>query len=95
MTSAASRIVIDNERVRATLWSFAPDQDTGWHRHEHDYVVIPLGDGRLRLDLPGGGEAFADLRHGEPYFRNAGVEHNVINASEHDFQFLEIEILAK
>ena len=41
--------LIDNERVRVTEWRFAPGAATGWHRHEHDYVVVPLYDGNLRI----------------------------------------------
>jgi hypothetical protein len=25
----------------------APEKGTGWHRHEHDYVVVPMTDGEL------------------------------------------------
>jgi hypothetical protein len=31
---------------------------------------------------------------GQPYFRNAGVEHNVVNANEHEFVFIEVELKA-
>ena len=27
-----------------------------------------------------------------PYFREAGVEHDVVNANEHEFEFIEIEV---
>lgn len=29
---------------------------------------------------------------GQAYFRKAGVEHNVINASDHDVVFVETEL---
>jgi hypothetical protein len=32
------------------------------------------------------------LRHGVPYFRSAGVEHDVVNANDGEFAFIEIEI---
>ncbi|MCZ6629445.1 MAG: cupin, partial [SAR324 cluster bacterium] len=34
---------------------------------------------------------FAELTAGVPYFRKAGVEHNVINANGFEFVFVEIE----
>jgi quercetin dioxygenase-like cupin family protein len=46
---AKSTVFIDNERTRVTEWRFAPGASTGWHRHEYDYVVVPLLDGKLRL----------------------------------------------
>lgn len=82
---------VDNERVTVTEWRFAPDAETGWHKHGHDYVVVPLRDGKLRLETPQG-EVVSELRRGASYFRNAGVEHNVINATGEDFAFVEIEI---
>lgn len=38
------------------------------------------------------GEKFAELHAGESYFRKAGVEHNVINANDYEFFFIEVEL---
>ncbi len=88
---AASRIFVDNDRVRVAEWRFAPGAATGWHRHEYDYVVVPMLDGRLKL-LEAGGERFSELKKGVPYFRNAGVEHDVVNANDYEYLFVEIEL---
>jgi quercetin dioxygenase-like cupin family protein len=85
--------LIENERVIVTEWRFAPRAETGWHVHAHDYVVIPQTDGRLLLETRNG-DHHADLRVGRPYFRNAGVEHNVVNANDHEFVFIEVELKA-
>ena len=84
-------VLIDNDRVRVTRWRFAPGAATGWHRHEHDYVIVPLTDGSLTLVEPDG-ERQSDLTTGVPYFREAGVEHDVVNANDHEFAFIEIEV---
>ena len=84
---------VDEPWVRVTEYRFAPGAETGWHRHEHDYVVVPLMDGRLLLEEPGGTTRLAELRRHESYARRAGVEHNVVNASEGEFAFLEVELL--
>ena len=89
---AEPQMLIENERVIATKWSFSNGAETGWHRHGHDYVVVPLGDGKLLLEEPGGGTREAPLEAGVPYFGEAGVEHNVINGSGGPYAFLEIEI---
>ena len=86
------KIYIDNERVRVTEWRFAPGAATGWHRHEMDYVVVPLLDGELELVGPDRERTRAKLSKGVPYFRNAGVEHDVINANPFEFAFVEIEL---
>jgi len=85
-------VQVDNDRVRVTEWCFAPGAETGEHVHHMDYIVVPLGNGRLKLVSAQGGETFADLRHGASYFRKAGVHHNVINANDREFAFVEIEL---
>ena len=42
---------IDDERFRVTEWRFATGAETGWHIHGHDYVIVPLTDGKLGLEL--------------------------------------------
>jgi quercetin dioxygenase-like cupin family protein len=89
--AARPSVKIDNERTRVTEWRFAPGAETGHHRHEYDYLVVPLATGRLRIVAPDGTQSVAELTHGEPYARPAGVEHNVINAGSEDFAFIEVE----
>lgn len=88
---AQSAVMVDNETVIVTEWRFAAGAETGWHRHEHDYVVVPQTSGVLLLENESETHT-ATLETGQPYFRNAGVEHNVINANDYEFVFIEIEI---
>ena len=90
--TAKATTFIDNDRVIVTEWRFAPGANTGWHRHGHDYVVVPLGDGKLRIVGLDGATSEAQLKNGVPYFRQAGVEHDVINANAFEYAFIEIEI---
>jgi quercetin dioxygenase-like cupin family protein len=87
---AVSRV--ENGEVRVTEWRFAAGAETGWHRHEYDYVVVPLTDGRLRV-VGGGEESITELKRGVAYFRKAGVLHNVINAGENHLAFVEVELV--
>jgi beta-alanine degradation protein BauB len=91
-TTACSQVFIANERVRVSEWRFAPGAATGWHRHGMDYVVVPMVDGELELVGQGGERTRAALTKGVPYFRGAGVEHDVINANPYEFAFIEIEL---
>ncbi len=92
MAEAKPTVFIDNERVRVTEWRFAPGAATGWHRHDYDYVVVPMLDGKLRIVTAGGKETIAELKQGVPYFRNVGVAHDVINANDYEFAFVEVEM---
>ena len=88
---AESAQQLHTDRVIVTEWHFPPGAETGWHRHAHDYVVVPLVTGTLLLETPDG-EVTADLKTGQSYAREEGVEHNVINANSFDFTFIEIEL---
>lgn len=84
-------VTIDNARVRVTEWRFAPGARTGAHRHAFAYVVVPLTTGRLAATGPAG-DTVTELAAGQPYFRPAGVEHDVRNANAFEFVFVEIEL---
>jgi beta-alanine degradation protein BauB len=88
---ATSTVQVQNDRVIVTEWRFAPGADTGHHVHAHDYVVVPLTSGTLRL-VDAAGVKDAVLQAGISYARPAGVAHNVINANDHEFRFVEIEL---
>ena len=90
---AQATVQVDNDYVRVTGYRFAPNAETGWHRHQWAYVVVPQTDGHLRLIVEDGEQA-ATLVQGQSYFREAGVEHNVINGGEQELVFIEIEMKA-
>jgi quercetin dioxygenase-like cupin family protein len=90
-SNAVPTVQIDNERVRVTEWRFAPGANTGWHRHEMDYVVVPMTTGALLLK-EAGGDRTAQLTAGVSYARLSGVEHDVVNPGPGEFVFVEIEL---
>ena len=51
---AKPTVQIDDDKVRVTRWDFSPGAETGWHRHEMDYIVVPLTDGALTAEMPDG-----------------------------------------
>ena len=92
--TAIPTIRIDNDRVRTTKWRFARRGDnTGWHRHDHDYIVVPQFDGFLEINLGNGQRTTVEMRRDTPYFRKAGIQHDVISINDFDCAFVEIELL--
>lgn len=94
MTNATPRVLIENARVRVTRWTVAATEETGLHRHGHDYVVLPLTDGLMRVTAVDGSTAVHRLDRGAPYFREAGAEHTVGNGGEGLLDFVEVELLS-
>ena len=91
MTLVNATVMIDNERTIVTEYRFAPGAETGFHRHAMDYVVVPMSTGKLKAVDGEGNETFAELTTGVPYTRSEGVEHNIINANDFEFVFVEVE----
>jgi hypothetical protein len=71
----------DDERVRITTWTFEDGQDTGPHRHQYDYIVVPVTGGTFEIRDPGGATREMTQLAAEPYLGRAGTDHNVINRS--------------
>ncbi len=88
---ATFTVQVDTPRVIVTEWRFEPGAETGAHVHGHDYVVVPITTGTLRLEEPDGVRD-VQLTAGVSYARPAGVAHNVINVSPHEFRFVEVEL---
>lgn len=89
---AVPTLQTENDRTRVTEWRFAPGVSTGYHTHEYDYVIVPITTGKLGITGPDGVENMAELEAGVSYYRSAGVEHDVRNANDHEFSFVEVEI---
>lgn len=82
---------LENARVIVTEWHLLPGAETGHHVHSHDYVVVPLTAGTLRMqDERGSGDV--QLLAGAAYARPAGIAHNVMNPADREFRFVEIEL---
>lgn len=94
MAAAKPTEFIDNNRARVTEWRFlARGDNTGWHKHGYDYVIVPLFDGELEIETADGERSISTLKTGVPYFREAGVEHDVINANDFECAFIEVELM--
>jgi beta-alanine degradation protein BauB len=81
----------DDEAVRITRWDFEPGAATGWHTHGWPYFVIMLTEGVLRVH-DGANESETRLSAGQSYRRPSGIEHDVMNGSDHPIAFVEIEV---
>jgi quercetin dioxygenase-like cupin family protein len=92
MSEAKATILVDDDRVRVTRFDFSTGDETGWHQHAYDYVITAVTDCHMRLDEPGSGTRDVLVPAGDAYRRDAGVEHNVINAGDGPMAFVEVEL---
>jgi quercetin dioxygenase-like cupin family protein len=88
---AEGRLIEENDRVAIREWRFAPGAETGWHVHERDYVIVYRTPASHLVETLEGGIR-VEAAEGHSYFRPKGVEHNVVNAGDHEVVLMEIEL---
>jgi beta-alanine degradation protein BauB len=92
MPTARAHRTADDDRVRVTTWTFEDGEDTGHHRHEYDYVVVPITGGTFAIVEPDGTMREMTQQTALAYRGRAGTEHNVINRSGSTAVFVEVEL---
>ena len=93
MSPAQSTVMADNEQVRVTTVTFgAEGVTTGPHRHEFDYVVVPVTGGAFLVTETDGSLREMNQVAGSPYLGVAGTAHDVANTAGQATVFVEIEL---
>ncbi|WP_066898991.1 cupin domain-containing protein [Mycolicibacterium houstonense] len=93
-TGSRGEIQLENDLFRVTKWTIEPGGAIPMHRHEHEYVVVPLVTDTMHVVTADGVEIVANLVAGQSYSRPAGSEHTVENRGNRDsIVFVEVERL--
>jgi len=90
-TAAPSIVVHEDERSRIIRYCLKPGEQTGWHRHELDYVVIYESEGTLTSHFADGSTKEFAYAPGKSASIKAPVEHNAVNTGTTDIMGYEIE----
>jgi len=94
MSGSQAEAQLENEHFKVTKWTIEPGGHIPMHRHEHEYVVVPMVTDSMRVVNADGSEMTAELVAGQSYTRAAGAEHRIENRdSESDVVFVEVEKL--
>lgn len=93
MSVAQPNVTADTDEVRITTWTFAGHgAATGQHRHEFDYVVVPVTGGSFTVTAADGAVREMTQVAGLSYLGAAGTTHDVVCTSDHETVFVEIEL---
>jgi quercetin dioxygenase-like cupin family protein len=93
MTAAQASVGVDDDRIRVTNWTFpTAGASTGRHRHEFDYVVVPITGGAFTVTSPDGSVRTMTQAAGTSYLGTAGTEHEVASAADAEAVFVEVEL---
>jgi beta-alanine degradation protein BauB len=94
MPPAHSTTSTDDARVRVTTWTFRDGEETGHHRHEYDYIVVPVTGGTFEVTEADGSTRHLTQEAAVAYTGREGTEHNVTNRSGRLAVFVEVELKA-
>ena len=94
-TGSHGDVQLENEHFRVTRWTIEPGGAIPMHRHDFEYVVVPLVTDTMRVTNADGSVIEATLETGVSYTRPAGAEHLVENPhSTATIVFVEVEKLS-
>lgn len=94
-TGSHGEIQLENDWFRVTRWTIEPGGAIPMHRHDHEYVVVPLVTDTMHVVTADGVEIVAELVAGQSYSRPAGSEHTVENRGDlESIVFVEVERLS-
>ena len=90
---AHNEVILDNDTTRITFHRIRPGEQSGWHRHEHDYVGYHFASSDLSVQYGNGdtGKMISEEGVATFYQIGDGFEHNVTNVGDTDMVALEIE----
>ena len=88
---AKSKVLIENDKTIVTEWLFDVGDSTGHHTHKYNYIVIPMLDGELKVIDNNNNETISKLTKGGAYYREKGVENNVLNNNNLKYYLKEVE----
>lgn len=92
MPTGESTTNFDTDKVRINTWTFHDGDATGQHRHEFDYVIVPITGGTFAVIDSDGSTHDMVQQAAVPYLGHAGTTHDVINRSGRTASFIEIEL---
>jgi quercetin dioxygenase-like cupin family protein len=84
--------LIANGEVRAYRIDLAAGAETNIDRHEHDFLVISLGENNF--EFAGYGNVYPmSMTDGEVQVMKGHWAHRVVNKSQHDLHLVEVEVV--
>jgi len=85
------RSQLENESVRVFLVELAPHQASGLDRHQHDYVVVSLGESAFEIE-DNMNRFRMELQDGEMQVIQGGGAHRFNNLSDKALRLVEIDV---
>lgn len=89
------KILFENDVVRVWSISLEPGARQPWHRHDLPYLIVPLTDGENLMFFADGRERETHEKVGEVLWREPGIPHELLNASDWRYRNVLIEMKSR
>jgi quercetin dioxygenase-like cupin family protein len=87
-----SRVVFENDRVRALRRVLAPGESTTMHTHASRGVGVPVSAGRLEISTPEGAARTVELKVGAVQWIEPGTTHRLKNIGDAPIEIVDVEL---
>ena len=96
----ATKLVMENDRVRIWEMHLEPGEESDLHRHDHDYVMIQISGDKMaaRFEPDSGGEwvgldyVEGDISPGNVIFAKRGGIETAVNIGDEPFHEIVVEL---
>ena len=88
----ATKLLLENERVRVWEMVLEPGQSSDWHRHDHPYLLCILEGDTVDAVMDDGREVSVSAAPGTVYFVPPGETEVAVNRSGTIFREVLIEL---
>jgi quercetin dioxygenase-like cupin family protein len=85
-------ILFENEAIRVWSISLEPGGRQPWHQHLLPYLIVPLTAGKNVMTFSDGRVRETQETPGEVIWRDAGIPHELVNASTWQYRNVLIEV---
>jgi beta-alanine degradation protein BauB len=86
------KIIFENEFVRVWSLTLDPGKRQPWHQHLLPYLIVPLTEGENVMTFDDGRVRETHEKPGETIWREPGIPHELLNASDWQYRNVLIEI---
>ena len=90
--NVATRLLLDNERVKIWEMLLEPGESSDLHRHTMDYVLCILEGTSVDADPPNGQTFNAPVKPGQVFYVKRGGTERAVNRSDTRFREIVIEL---
>ena len=86
------KILFENDHIRVWGLALDPGGRQPWHQHLLPYLIVPLTAGKNVMTFDDGRVRETNEVAGEVIWREAGIPHELVNASDWQYKNVLIEI---